>query len=127
MKKLHAFALSLALGHFALSGILAGIVLSASIGYGMSDAYEVPALGFVAADRSLQLLEAPVVAVLKLLYHPKARFEPPNLFAVDILQNAKFLVVVGLSVVWSLGFGYLAAFLASLTKSRKSKGFRSRG
>ena len=72
---LHSSALNIAvlqLSCFAVSW--AGMVLFLSMSYGMSDAYHAPAWWFVALDKMLQLLEAPLVMVLRLLYHPNARF-----------------------------------------------------
>lgn len=48
--------------------VLTAVVLYLSMGYTLSDAYEVPSEGFVALDPVLQLLEAPFVMVLRLLY-----------------------------------------------------------
>jgi len=87
-----------------------GFLFFFSFGYGLSDAYDQPASWFVVLDRLLLLLEAPVVIVLRLLYHPTARFDPSRLFAVDILDFSHSLVVGGLWIVWSVGFGYIAAY-----------------
>ena len=94
---------------------LGGVVLFLSMGYGLSDAYHAPAWWFVALDKMLQLLEAPVVMVLRLLYHPTARFDPPGFFTIDLVDSSNFFVVVGLCALWSVGFGYLARVCRSPT------------
>ena len=116
----HTSALNIASCHFMLCGVLGGAVLFLSMGYGLSDAYHVPAWWFVALDRMLQLLEAPVVVILRLVYHPTARFDPPGFFFIDLGDSANFFAVVGLCALWSVGFGYLAAYVVRRIKAGKA-------
>ena len=116
----HTSALNIATCYFMLCGVLAGVVLFLSMGYGLSDAYHVPAWWFVILDRMLQLLEVPVVVVLRLLYHPTARFDPPVFFTIDLVDSANFLAVVGLCALWSVGFGYLVAYGVRRMKAGKT-------
>lgn len=89
---------------------LGGLVLYASFGFGMWDTFSEPPGWLAAMDRLLLLLEAPVALVLRLLYHPTARFDTSRLFAIDIVGGSRFIVVVGLCVLWSIGFGYIVSY-----------------
>ena len=118
-RSLRTSALNIALCHFMLCGVLAGAVLFLSMGYGLSDAYHVPTWWFVALDRMLQLFEAPVVVVLRFLFRPTARFNPPGFFTIDLVDSVNFFVVIGLCALWSVGFGYLAAYAVRRLKTGK--------
>jgi len=121
MTSIHKRAVFIAAWHFTLCGILAGLVLLTSVGYGMSDAYNSPAWSFVAMDRLLLFFEAPVFLVFWLIYHPAARFEPPGYYAVDFPIGAHFFLALGLCVVWSILFGYTASWLVRLFTSRRRR------
>jgi hypothetical protein len=110
MRKLHTTAFALGFGHFTVCGISTGLVLLISFGYGLSDAYHEPVWWFVLIDKTLVFLEAPVALVLRALYHPTARFEPPRLFVVDYAMASQVLVALALCVMWSAAFGYLSAY-----------------
>ena len=74
---LHAMAVNIASCHFMLCVVLGGVVLFLSMGYGLSDAYHAPAWWFVVLDKMLQLLEAPVAVVLRLLIIPPPALTRP--------------------------------------------------
>lgn len=126
MTKIHPIAIILALLHFILCSILGWWVWVISAIYGLSDTFRAPPWWFVVMDRLLMVLEAPVVLFLWLLHHPAPSFRPPRLFITDFEYVAPFSTVVGLCVLWSICFGYIAAWVILWFRKRKSKNCRHR-
>ncbi|MFZ1072906.1 MAG: hypothetical protein WAO21_05665 [Verrucomicrobiia bacterium] len=119
MTKQHNMALTIASCHFVFCVFLSFIALFLSFGYGLSDQAVTPAWWFVVMNKVLLFFEAPVVAILRLLYHPIAHFEPPSLFAIDFAKCSNIYVVVVLCLLWSIGFGYLIAYAIRRLKTKK--------
>jgi len=109
-RKQHLLVLLIALSHFIICGVLGVVVALISIGFAMSDAYQPPGLLLMALDHILLLLEAPVIVVLRMIYHPAARFEPPNYYVIDFLNGSNFRMVLTLCRLWSVCFGYFVLY-----------------
>ena len=119
MFKQHTVPITIASCHFVFCGFLSFFVLFLSFGYGLSDQAITPGWWFVVMNKVLLVSEAPVVVVLWLMYHPVARFEHPRLFAIDFVDGSNVYVVIGLCLLWSIGFGYLIAYAIRRLKTKK--------
>lgn len=123
MVKIHLSAISVSVLHFIFCSILFVVVMVVSAGYSLSDSYREPIWWFVAMDRLLMVLDAPVIWFLWRFHHPIAWFRPPRLFITDFTNVAPFSTVVGLCAAWSIVLGYVFVCVVLLIKTRLRSGF----
>jgi hypothetical protein len=109
MRTSHRLQLFLGVCHLLVCGVLGSLDMLISFGESLSDTYNAPDGWFVNLDETLLILQAPVAAILRLVYHPTARFAPPGLFVIDYAMSSNVLVSLPLCALWSIAFGYLGA------------------
>ena len=119
MRNLRQLAFDMTMNHLVISGILGLVVLYVSFERGIGGAAHERIWWFALMDDMFLILEAPVVLILWLVYHPQAGFDPPHHYAIDFVFGSRFIVAAGLCIIWSIVFGCGVSYVVFRVKRSK--------